>query len=54
MMTLTKDKGALVKKDLLHVRFSSTGTRNVNTPPNIQAQGLHLPGEMPLPTAAMG
>jgi hypothetical protein len=43
MMTLTKDKHAPVKNDLFHVRLGSTGTHTVNTPPNIQARGIHIP-----------
>jgi hypothetical protein len=43
MMTLTEDKHALVKNDLLHVRFDSAGTHTVNTLSNIQARGLHIP-----------
>jgi hypothetical protein len=43
MMTLAEDEHALVKNDLLHVRLSGAGTHVVNTLPNIQAQGLHIP-----------
>jgi hypothetical protein len=32
-----------VKDDLLHVGFGNTCIHTVNTPPNIQAQGLHIP-----------
>jgi hypothetical protein len=42
MMTMVEDKHALVKNDVLHIRFSSAGTHTVNTLPNIQAQGLHI------------
>jgi hypothetical protein len=42
MMALTKDKRAPVKDNLLYVRFGSTDIHTVNTPPNIQAQGLHI------------
>jgi hypothetical protein len=47
MMTLAEDKHAIVKNDLLHVRFGSVGTHTINTPPNIQA--LTSPGEAPPP-----
>jgi hypothetical protein len=40
---LTKDKRPPVKDDLFHVRFGNTGIHTVNTPPNIQARGLHIP-----------
>jgi hypothetical protein len=43
MMTLVEDKHALVKNDLLHVRFGSANTHTVSTPPNSQAQWLHIP-----------
>jgi hypothetical protein len=42
-MIVTKDKRALVKNDLIHVRFDSTGTHMVSTPPIIQSWGLHIP-----------
>jgi hypothetical protein len=38
--------------DLLHVKFSSTGTEAVNSPSNIYARGLHIPQKEPPPTAA--
>jgi hypothetical protein len=31
------------KNNLLHVRFGSAGTHTVNSPPNIQVWGLHIP-----------
>jgi hypothetical protein len=52
MMTLAEDKHALVKNDLLHVRFGSAGTHTINTPPNIQARGFTSSGEAPPPTVA--
>jgi hypothetical protein len=36
--------------ELLHVRFGLTGTRTVNTTPNIQTRGLHMRGKGPPPT----
>jgi hypothetical protein len=42
-MTLTEDKNALVKNDLLHIRFGIVGTHTASTPPNIRVQGHHIP-----------
>jgi hypothetical protein len=54
MMTLIEAKHALVKNDLLRVGFGSTGTRTVNTPPNIQVRGFTSLGEAPPPTIVTG
>jgi hypothetical protein len=54
MMTLVEDKHAPIKNNLLYVRFGSACTHTINTLPNIQAWGLHIPGEVPPPTAMMG
>jgi hypothetical protein len=32
----------LIKDDLLYVRFGNTDIHWINTPPNIQVQGLHI------------
>jgi hypothetical protein len=41
MITLMLDKHALVKSELLHIRFGNTVSHTVNTTPNIQTRGLH-------------
>jgi hypothetical protein len=54
MMPLTEDKHALVKNDILHVRFGSAGTHTVSTPQNIQVQEFHIPEKEPPYTTVMG